>query len=83
MRIGQIVFIKGQTFLKAQTGIIVQKEYEDTLQEWWYEVLCDDRCNHVLPGYLLSPAHSASKPDWSKLKKYFKNNAPLYKHIKI
>ena len=58
MRIGQIVFIKGQTLLKAQTGIIVRKEYEHTLEEWWYEVLCDDRCNHVLPGHLLSPAKS-------------------------
>ncbi len=68
MNIGQIVFIKGQTFLKAQTGIIVQKEYEATLEEWWYEVLCDDRCNHVLPGYLLSPAPA-------RVGREYKNNA--------
>ena len=56
MKIGQIVFIKSQTLLKAQTGIIVRKEYEKTLEEWWYEVLCNDGCNHVIPACLLSPA---------------------------
>jgi hypothetical protein len=54
MRIGQIVFIENRTFVQAQTGIIVRKEYEKTLEEWWYEVLCNDGCNHVIPGRLLS-----------------------------
>jgi len=58
MRIGQIVSIQEGYILQVQTGIIVRKEFEHTLQEWWYEVLCNDGCNHVLPEQLLSPAGS-------------------------
>jgi len=76
MRIGQIVFIRSQTFLDAQTGIIVRKEYEETLEEWWYEVLCNDGCNHVLPEQLLSPAGTTgSILDNNKAKNFAKKAA--------
>ena len=55
MNVGQIVFIKDSN-LKVQTGIIKRKEICQTGEFWWYEVLCDDRQNHVIPEYLLSPA---------------------------
>jgi len=54
MRIGQLVSIKGSN-LDIQTGIIRRKEKCQTGEFWWYEVLCDDKQHHVLPGYLLSP----------------------------
>ena len=57
MNVGQIVFIKDSN-LKVQTGIIKRKEICQTGEFWWYEVLCDDRQNHVIPEYLLSPAHA-------------------------
>ena len=66
MRIGQIVFINNQTLIDAQTGIIVRKEFEHALQEWWYEVLCNDGQNHVLPEQLLSPAQARVQRDFQK-----------------
>jgi len=83
MRIGQIVFITNVSYLRTnvQTGIITKKEQEDS-GTWWYEVLCNDGQNHVLPEYLLSSADHAGvglKGDWSMIKKYYKNKAPLYK----
>ena len=85
MRIGQIVFIDCSN-LEVQTGIIVQKERDPDDQHFWYEVLCNDGENHVLPGYLLSPAgreRSTWYQNMKKLQKYFKNSAPLYKTHKI
>jgi len=56
MNIGQIVFIKDPN-RTVQTGIIISKEYEnDDTTTWWYEVLCDDNKNHILPEFVLSPA---------------------------
>ena len=76
MRIGQIVFVNSQTFLDVQTGIIVRKEFEHALQEWWYEVLCNDGCNHVLPEQLLSLAKT-TRPilDNNKAKNFAKKAA--------
>ena len=82
MNIGQIVFIQDHN-IKVQTGIISRKEKDYQGEFWWYEVLCNDGQNHVIPGHLLSPADRAMKPNWSKYKKYFKNNATLYKTHKI
>jgi len=53
MRIGQIVFISKHP-AGLETGIILKKEYEKPNQAWWYEVLCNDGQNHVIPGWLLS-----------------------------
>ena len=84
MRIGQIVFIDDKNLPGLQTGLISRKEKDYQGEFWWYEVLCNDGQNHVLPGHLLSPAGGMSKFDWSKkYKKYFKNNATLYKTHKI
>lgn len=82
MRIGQIVFIDKNFVGPVQTGIINRKEKCQTGEFWWYEVLCNDGQNHVLPEYLLSPADHAGvglKGDWSMMEKYYKNKAPLYK----
>ena len=83
MRIGQIVFINDSNVPNVQTGIITKREMEDQGMYFWYEVLCNDGHNHVFPAYLLSPAQRASKTDWAKFKKYFKNNATLYKTPKL
>jgi len=58
MRIGQIVFIDKNFGGPVQTGIINRKEKCQTGEFWWYEVLCNDGQNHVLPEYLLSPART-------------------------
>tara|TARA_Y100001938_G_scaffold131802_1_gene189317 strand:- start:1832 stop:2053 length:222 start_codon:yes stop_codon:yes gene_type:complete len=55
MRIGQIVFIEDSLWCKAQTGIIAKKELDKNTDQWWYEVLCNDGENHVIPEFLLSP----------------------------
>ena len=57
MKIGQIVFIKDSN-LEVQTGIIKRKEECQTGEFWWYEVLCNDGHNHVLPEYLLKSVMS-------------------------
>ena len=54
MRIGQIVFIKDKNLPNVQTGIITKRQKEDN-HNFWYEVLCNDGQNYVLPGFLLSP----------------------------
>ena len=54
MKIGQIVFIDENFTGAVQTGIIVRKERCQDGSFWWYEVLCNDGYNHVLPDYLLS-----------------------------
>ena len=81
MRIGQIVFVDKESS-KLQTGIIVRKERCQAGDFWWYEVLCNDGQNHVLPGYLLSPASAVKSNIRTKkeLHKYLKNNAQLYKY---
>ena len=58
MRIGQIVFIEADNLPNVQTGIITRREKEEQASYFWYEVLCNDGQNHVLPAYLLSPANS-------------------------
>ena len=83
MRVGQIVFIDDQNIPNVQTGIITKREKEEQGMYFWYEVLCNDGQNYVLPAFVLSPAHRASKTDWAKFKKYSKNNATLYKTPKI
>ena len=60
MKIGQIVFIDENFTGPVQTGIIVRKEECQTGEFYWYEVLCNDGHNHVLPEYLLSPAQLRS-----------------------
>ena len=55
MRIGQIVSIEDSNIPHIQTGVIIRKELEEQGMYWWYEVLCNDGCHHVLPAYLLSP----------------------------
>ena len=55
MRIGQIVSIEDSNIPDVQTGVIVRREMEVQGMYWWYEVLCNDGCHHVLPEYLLSP----------------------------
>ena len=82
MNVGQIVFIKDSN-ISVQTGIIVSQEYNQYSGQWWYEVFCNDNQNHVIPGFLLSPAESAGSTKGINLKKYFKNNATLYKTHKI
>ena len=79
MRIGQIVFINDKNLPNVQTGIITRTEQDFISEIVWHEVLCNDGQNHVLPAFLLSPARGALKGDWAKLKKYYKNNATLYK----
>jgi len=82
MRIGQIVFITNVSYLRAnvQTGIITKKEQEDS-GTWWYEVLCNDGQNHVLPGYLLSSVGLPNKIKNEKtIIKCIKNCASLYKY---
>ena len=59
MRIGQIVLIDDTRIPQIQTGIIVRKEYDPDGLHNWYEVLCNDGNNHVLPGFLLSSAKPA------------------------
>ena len=86
MRIGQIVFIHDNNIPNVQTGIITRREKEEQAQYWWYEVLCNDGKNYVLPAFVLSPAErdrSVWYRNMKKLQKYFKNKAPLYKHTKI
>ena len=83
MRIGQIVFIDDSNLPNVQTGIITKREKEEQAQYFWYEVLCNDGQHHVFPAFILSPARSAFKPDWTELKKFFKNKAPLYKTHKF
>ena len=56
MSIGQIVFIKDKNLPNVQTGIITKRERCNESQYMWYEVLCNDGQNHVIPGFLLSPA---------------------------
>ena len=83
MRIGQIVYIKDSR-LKVQTGIVGRKEKDYQGEFWWYEVLCNDGQNHVLPGHLLSPATRGEDvivDTKNKSKKACKNNAALYKYI--
>ena len=58
MRIGQIVFVQDPN-IKVQTGIISRKEKDYQGEYWWYEVLCNDGQNHVIPENLLSPAHNS------------------------
>ena len=55
MRIGQIVSVEDSNIPHVQTGVIVRREMEEQGSYWWYEVLCNDGCHHVLPSYLLSP----------------------------
>ena len=55
MRIGQIVSIEDSNIPHVQTGVIVRREMEEQGMYWWYEVLCNDGCHHVLPAFLLSP----------------------------
>ena len=56
MKIGQIVFIDENFTGPVQTGIIVRMEESQNRDFCWYEVLCNDGQNHILPEYLLSPA---------------------------
>ena len=82
MRIGQIVFIDDKNLPHVQTGIVTKREKEDQGMYFWYEVLCNDGQNHVLPGFVLSPAtrdKTGFFQNMEKLQKYFKNSAPLYK----
>ena len=81
MRIGQIVFIKDKNLPNVQTGIITKRQKEDN-HNFWYEVLCNDGQNYVLPGFLLSPV-SARMDTLSKQnsKKICNFNASLYKNI--
>lgn len=64
MRIGQIVYISAKAkewlshFKDIESGIIAKKEYDKDTDTWWYEVLCNDNKNHVMPGFLLSPGQS-------------------------
>ena len=86
MRIGQIVFINDQNIPNVQTGIITRREKEECAQYFWYEVLCNDGNNYVLPAFVLLPAArdtSAWYQRMDKLQKYFKNSAPLYKTPKL
>ena len=86
MRIGQIVFIHDNNIPNVQTGIITRREKEEQAQYFWYEVLCNDGNNYVLPAFVLSPAArdtSAWYQRMDKLQKYFKNSAPLYKTPKL
>jgi len=55
MRIGQIVVVDDNSLPKIQTGIITKREMEEQGMYFWYEVLCNDGQNHVLPGYSLKP----------------------------
>ena len=63
MKIGQIVHINEARNPNIQTGIITKKEKSRSCDEWWYEVLCNDSKNHVIPGSLLSrrPSMSSDK----------------------
>ena len=61
MRIGQIVFIEDSLWCKAQTGIVAKKELDKNTDQWWYEVLCNDGQNHVIPEFLLSPVKMPTK----------------------
>ena len=82
MRIGQIVFIDDKNLPNVQTGIITKREKEPQASYFWYEVLCNDGQNYVIPGFLLSPAardRSAWYQRMHELQKYFKNCAQLYK----
>ena len=54
MRIGQIVFIDDSNIPNVQTGIITRREKEEQAQYFWYEVLCNDGNNYVLPAFVLS-----------------------------
>lgn len=56
MGIGQIVKVHKEASRWSHTncvdtGIITKREYDG--QGWWYEVLCNDGKNHVIPGCLL------------------------------
>ena len=53
MQIGQIVFITDANLPEVQTGIITKKERDPNTQYFWYEVLCNDGQNHVVPAFLL------------------------------
>ena len=55
MRIGQIVSVEDSNIPHIQTGVIVRRQREEQGMYWWYEVLCNDGCHHVLPAFLLSP----------------------------
>ena len=55
MRIGQIVSVEDSNIPHVQTGVIVRRQKEEQGMYWWYEVLCNDGCHHVLPEFLLSP----------------------------
>jgi len=80
MKIGQIVFIDTGYIVMVQTGIVTKREKSKVTDGWWYEVLCNDNKNHVIPGFLLSPASYASVDDNKKYKEIMKNNASLYKN---
>lgn len=78
MRIGQIVFIKASNLPSLDTGIIIRKERDEDAQCMWYEVLCNDGQNHVIPDYLLSLAR-ATHPILDKNKvKNFANKAAKF-----
>lgn len=69
MKIGQIIYIDDTRIPHVQTGIIVKKEYDQDGLHNWYEVLCNDGQNHVLPAFLLSPAtrtHVTSSVKYAK-----------------
>ena len=83
MRIGQIVFVNDSNLPEIQTGIITRKERDEDAQCMWYEVLCNDGQNHVLPDYLLSPARrSYVTSSAKKCKKMSKFCASMYKNTK-
>jgi hypothetical protein len=80
MKIGQIVFIQSDYIVQVQTGIIIKREKSKLTDGWWYEVLCNDNKNHVIPGFLLSLAARDSTGDNKKYKNIMKNCASLYKN---
>lgn len=58
MGIGQIVKIRKEAsgwsnsrLHSIDTGIIAKREYDG--EGWWYEVLCNDGENHIIPGCFL------------------------------
>lgn len=56
MNIGQIVFVSDSKLPDVQIGIVTKREKEDRGMYFWYEILCNDGQNHVIPDFLLSPA---------------------------
>ena len=83
MKVGSIVFIDEKFTAPVQTGIITRIEFDTSTGQNWFEVLCNDGQNHVIPGWLLSPGHSEGdvwKEGLKNLNLLFKNKAHLYKY---